>query len=1129
MNKLVRALGSAVLILVLLVGVPILLIVVAGWPLPTKMPNWDNVYWAVRQGDVPASAVIKLFACVAWLAWAQIAWALLWELVVNVPRLVRGEPDRDAPLAPSPASRLARRLITAAMVLTAISSSPATTVAAPSLSSLATAGAPPRLSTAPTTLVLGASDVARPQVDAAPSGWRSMAGDTVWDVAERCLGDGAEVDQILRCNAGLDPARPLRAGQIVQLPNGITAPADRAVTTPLAPAVDTATPPVVETPVGEYRHTVVAGDTLWEIIERHHGFVTAALIERVAADSGIADPSLIYAGQVIVLRDLGPADLAVVAPTAVSTPVDASVTSHRVVKGDTLWDIVERRYGYVDADLVGAIAGWNNLANPSLIYANQHILLPPLEQLFPAATPASDPAAAPADVAPPTADTTHAQTPPAGAPAPPVVTETPATAEALPAPSTVPAPPTSLPSSTAADTDDGASTPLPAAPVPTTASSTTAPSSPESSATTAPATVTASDAVDHDDMLSSRWLFGGVAVTSLGLVGAWMTLKHKRRHRRRWLGLQPAAVVTTPTEREQAAQDDVAMLQTLVDSTLLQARARAVLLGARPEIWFRDTAPVPPDGWEVVEQRWRRTGNAGAASPVLSPALVTIGHGIDGDVTEVLLDLLTAGTVSVTGDSEAVERLVCSMLWELASDPLGGAVDLHVVGLACAAARHASNAGRSASLDEAIATAQAPLVGVAQVFLVDPFAGDTSIGNIRDLVEACTPGSGRAVVIAGPCEHPVEQISVPSTQRVRWDDLTLAAPQLPETVDMELGRMLDATEVGRRTTAAAPTATTPDPEAEALALRSTIAVATSGSDWFDGDDHDDDPPITGRGDPAGAFTSEPAEPFAPVTVDDPIDLPEVVLSVCGREVAVHGYPVPQAPAVLFVLAAAHRDLHSKELAELTGYAAKSLSTVFTANHDLVERDNGTLRLASHVWTDHAWATKCVGQLAEAMQGDGDAADTDRWTVAAFEALRALEQAPFAVLPTGRDRGGSAWRWVDDFPADAPARGTAETEVAEAALAFSELWLAGPGTGRVVRQDQLVAELSRLAATVPYARVVRQLRDSPWESGAECLLSAAARVTGGDEMLVGRVQQTARALAAREQLEASNELADELGL
>ena len=295
-----------------------------------------------------------------------------------------------------------------------------------------------------------------------------------------------------------------------------------------------------------------------------------------------------------------------------------------------------------------------------------------------------------------------------------------------------------------------------------------------------------------------------------------------------------------------------------------------------------------------------------------------------------------------------------------------------------------------------------------------------------------------------------------------------------------------------------------------------------GDDTDDADDHGVAPPI---------FVSDPVGE-EPVVVDDPVEVPDVVLSVCGREVAVRGHPVPQAAAVLFVLAAAGRAMRSSELAELTGYAPKSLSTVFTASHELVERESGTLRLAAHVWTDHAWATRCVTQLADAMRVDAESADTTRWMLAALDALQSLEQAPFAVLPAGRERarsGGTAWGWVDDFPADVPARSAAETEVAEAALALSELWLAAPGTHRVVRAEQMVAELCRLAATVPFAHVVRQLRESMWVSGAECLLSAAARVAGDDETLLGRVHQTARALAAREQLEASNALADELGL
>ena len=104
-------------------------------------------------------------------------------------------------------------------------------------------------------------------------------------------------------------------------------------------------------------------------------------------------------------------------------------------------------------------------------------------------------------------------------------------------------------------------------------------------------------AVDHEDMLSSRWLFGGIAVTSLGLVGAWATVKQMRRRRRRWLGLPaPHDVVTAPTERERGAQLDVAMLRQFVDPARLASNgACAVVLGDHPEIRFRVPTPAAAD------------------------------------------------------------------------------------------------------------------------------------------------------------------------------------------------------------------------------------------------------------------------------------------------------------------------------------------------------------------------------------------------------------------------------------------------------------------------------------------------------------------------------------------------------
>jgi hypothetical protein len=255
--------------------------------------------------------------------------------------------------------------------------------------------------------------------------------------------------------------------------------------------------------------------------------------------------------------------------------------------------------------------------------------------------------------------------------------------------------------------------------------------------------------------------------------------------------------------------------------------------------------------------------------------------------------------------------------------------------------------------------------------------------------------------------------------------------------------------------------------------------------------------------------------------------------VCGREVDIVGFDVPHAKPVLFALAAGDgRKMHTNEIADLTGYSAKSLANTFGASHELVERADGYLRLADHVTTDHAWMRRCVSQLAVAMSNDDQSTATREWTHAAMEALSALEQAPYAVLPTGPSTTRSkrtGWDWVDEFPADTPARDLAQTELAESALAFSELWLASTANHDLVRAADLVDELCRLAATVPYANVVRQLRDSQWESGAACLLIGAARVAGDDETLLARVQQSARELAARESLEASNELADALGL
>ena len=89
------------------------------------------------------------------------------------------------------------------------------------------------------------------------------------------------------------------------------------------PALDspTAAPP---TPVsaGEATwslHSIVAGDTLWDILESHYGFVSADLVWAIAAYNGLADPSDIPIGTIITLPPLDAAGVPI--PETVPAPV----------------------------------------------------------------------------------------------------------------------------------------------------------------------------------------------------------------------------------------------------------------------------------------------------------------------------------------------------------------------------------------------------------------------------------------------------------------------------------------------------------------------------------------------------------------------------------------------------------------------------------------------------------------------------------------------------------------------------------------------------------------------------------------------------------------------------------------
>jgi hypothetical protein len=491
------------------------------------------------------------------------------------------------------------------------------------------------------------------------------------------------------------------------------------------------------------------------------------------------------------------------------------------------------------------------------------------------------------------------------------------------------------------------------------------------------------------------------------------------------------------------------------------------------------------------------------------------------------------GSVSVTGDARTVRELLCSMAWELASQPLGRRTTVYLVGVACEAAEEADGHRLSVSLADACRIAANDQVETPTVFLVDPAgcADDGWEADLDSLVAACTRAPGVAAVVAGVCDEAVEQVHVYDATRATWRGLTMTPPTLSMVAAQELGSMLSSLRLGHRGHGATHYGATHHVAAEAAQSAPVLALAPVSVDFDRGPERAEGVVgLPGAGD-AGA-AADPGDVAHRDVADttDPVG-PRVLLQVCGK-VGVLGESVPQATSVPFLLAAANRPMHGQEITELTGYTSKTLSTVFTASHPLVHRDSGSLSLTPDVWTDHGWLTECVRRTAESVSAGNDETIA-RWLRAGFDGLRSIEFGPYAVLPAQREQrgrpAGSAWGWIDEFPADVPARPAAETELAEAALAYAELWLAIPTAANVVQRDEICDLLGRLAAIVPYAAVGRQVRPSQWSSGAECLLESAARIANDDHVLLGQLQHTARSMVARELLEASDELADILGL
>src|SRR5437879_11739366 len=101
-----RGLGAAAVLSCVVVGVPVVLLIMGGAPVPRGLPNWSQVVAALTQTGIPDVVLLQALAVICWLLWLDLAVAVCAEVVA----VVRGRPVRLPGFA-SPPQPVAAQLI----------------------------------------------------------------------------------------------------------------------------------------------------------------------------------------------------------------------------------------------------------------------------------------------------------------------------------------------------------------------------------------------------------------------------------------------------------------------------------------------------------------------------------------------------------------------------------------------------------------------------------------------------------------------------------------------------------------------------------------------------------------------------------------------------------------------------------------------------------------------------------------------------------------------------------------------------------------------------------------------------------------------------------------------------------
>jgi hypothetical protein len=254
-------------LLAVVVGVPAALLLALGNPLPTTAPSRE---WLTAQ--ITATTVLRVLACALWLAWAHFAVCVVAEWRAAL----RGRAVADVPLGGG-SQLLARRLVAAALLLAGAAA------LVPSAGTGAPAAPPPAISRivaqdatahvlpvdTPAPAVAAVAGPEKVYVVLPPAGRRY---DSLWDIAERTLGDPFRYREVFELNRDrvqddgrkLVDADLIHPGWVLRMPADATGPGVSLPamapppTTPQQPPVP---PASVPTPPAQQAPAVTPGQT----------------------------------------------------------------------------------------------------------------------------------------------------------------------------------------------------------------------------------------------------------------------------------------------------------------------------------------------------------------------------------------------------------------------------------------------------------------------------------------------------------------------------------------------------------------------------------------------------------------------------------------------------------------------------------------------------------------------------------------------------------------------------------------------------------------------------------------------------------------------------------------------------